>query len=741
MKNKKRYEKTKKRIATFVCALVSLATVVSLCAVIFVSCGNGNVQKDSSFVRIKDGGKTISAAIPVEEGTDGDNLYLFAIDLWKDGISSSDKPVAEAKIKGGEARAEIEIDRNLSEMLCKGYQFARKLSEDAYTPITGVYYVTNPYDASESEAKTETSMTKGAIGSVSQLYEVGADATVVTVELGDLMASEYSDECIPYVWNGLTYYAAGEKLEELDKTLRLYTDAGIYVYLELVQTKAFSQLNGGVKNIVFEMLPGKSGYALNMTDPEGASRICGLFDLLAERYGNGGENGKASAFIIGRNVNDMTAWYAGGPSGEQGIRNYIKAVRAAYNILLSHTADGRVYLAVNNGWNIANGNGSTVRDMLSSFNNLAGAEGDFFWQVAIEANASDISDSSIWDDSLASGKSNFVSPANIEVLGNQLSADIYKCDGKERRILLNRFVVGGFDEDARAASYAFAYYKCLSLGGVDSVIYGAMTDGDGTVAGCGLLTEGGLERKKIAEVVLGIDDRLETDLGFVSALVGSKWDYLFKKFANDAIVSCSVNMSGGSQHSNDETCTVTDFSNGDSFGFLPSEGAKFVELRYSEELERPVLYAALDSKTASGRAGILSSTVSSEVIEGVGYFGVVANIISYSNESVVTLRISGYDNAGVEHVYTANTTVPTNEWTTFYCGVEEFTKSVDADTVRVAVFAESADGIYLAELIAEAPDKAEFPTWIIVVLIILAVCGGLTAFVLWFRKNYTFVRE
>jgi hypothetical protein len=95
----------------------------------------------------------------------------------------------------------------------------------------------------------------------------------------------------------------------------------------------------------------------------------------------------------------------------------------------------------------------------------------------------------------------------------------------------------------------------------------------------------------------------------------------------------------------------------------------------------------------------------------------------------------------VEHIYTARTTVPTNEWTTFYCGVEDFARSVDADSVRIAVFAESADGIYLAELIAEAPEKEGFPTWIIVVLIILAVCGGLTAFVLWFRKNYTFVRE
>lgn len=740
MKNKKHFNSAKKRIAIFVCTVLSLAALMSVCSLFAVSCGNKNVQKDSSFVRIEDE-KTLTAAIPVDDGIDGKNIYLFAIDLWCDGISESDKPIAAAKIKGGEARAEVEIDRNLSEMLCKGYLFARKIAEDAYSPITGIYYVTNPRNVHEETRDSEDELTtpfKGAIGNVSPLLDLGARSTVVTVELGDLMLTSFEEDCVSYVWDGLTYYASGEALGELDKILRLYSDAGIYVYLELVQTRSKTELPVGVNSIVFDSPTGKKGYALNMTDPEGAARICGILDLLAARYGNGGENGKASAFIIGRNVNDMTNWYAGGPSSDRGIHNYIKAVRAAYNILLSHTSEGRVYLSVNNGWNIADNGGFTARDMLSSFNNLVGAEGDFYWHVAIEANASDMSDSSVWDDPMTSGKSNFISPANIEVLANQLSTDIYRCDGMERRMLLNRFVVGGFDEEARAASYAYAYYKCLSVGTVDSLVYGDMTDGD--IAGGGLL-DADSSRKRIADIVCNIDDENGTDLSFVSTLVGSKWDYLYKKFDKDAITRHAVFTEGGSEHSNDETRTIADFLDGDSFGFLPSDGARFVELKYSAELGRPVLYAQYDPDSYLGKVGTVSPSIPAELFEKTGYMGVRMLVDSSNVISSVTVRLSGLDNKGIEHAFTARIDVRANEWTEFYCDVEMFTDDIEEETVQLAIFAEDADGIYISELIGEAPEKTGLPGWLIALIIVLSVGTALTVFVIWFRKNYTFVRS
>jgi len=50
-------------------------------------------------------------------------------------------------------------------------------------------------------------------------------------------------------------------------------------------------------------------------------------------------------------------------------------------------------------------------------------------------------------------------------------------------------------------------------------------------------------------------------------------------------------------------------------------------------------------------------------------------------------------------------------------------------------------GLWLSEIVSEAPVNVEFPGWIIVVLVIAAVGVGGFFFVKWFKKNYAFVRE
>lgn len=740
MKKKAENKKIPKRIATFVCAVLCLATVMSVCALSLVSCSD-KWSGESAYVQVSKGGESITARIPVGKDVDSKDVFLFGINIWESGADlSGAQPLTEAKIKGDEARAEIDVGGKLSEMLCKGYLFAKKEASGAYTPITGVYYVTNPRDSEKKVKGDEDSFPsnmKGAIGTVSQLLDLGASATAVTVNISELMSAEGGAGTVPYVWNGLTYYADRDALEALDKQIRDHTDAGIYVYLEIVQTTPAEELPERIKPIAFDAPAGKQGYALNMTNREGASRICGMLDLLAGRYGSGGENGKASAFIIGRNVNNMSDWYAGS-EGESAVLNYARAVRAAYNILLSHTPSGRVYVSMGNNWNVADTGDLTVRDMMISFNNQVGTEGDFFWQMAVEANASDTSDSSIWDDPGAAGRSDFISPANIETVTNQLSTEMYKCGGKQRHVLLNRFFVGGTDENARAASYAYAYYKCLYAETVDGLLYGDVSD-----AGAGLLGDG----KKIAEVVTTIDDKNCTDLSFVSSLVGDKWDRIYKKHSKNADVRVTVYSSGGSDHSNDGASTVTDFSGGDIFGFKPAASSEYVELRYSDEKNRPALYAPLSPKGESDKAGVISSSLERKTLKEAGYLGITAKIDSPGSNAIVTLRLSGYDKKGTEYVFVGETAVNTNVWTDVYFDIEDFIDDIDGDTVTVAVTVcpkdggGAADGLWLSEIVTEEPMKGGFPVWLIVVLISAAVIGGCTAFVMWFRKNYTFVRE
>ncbi len=728
MKKQIEIKKNPNRIATFVCGLICLATVLSVCALTLVSCAD-KWADEAAYVQVEKKGERIKAEIPVGKDVDSKNIFLFGINIWEDGSAlREDQILTKAKIKGGEARAEIEIGGNLAEALCKGYLFARKEDSGEYTPITGVYYVTNPREARKKVKGDEDSFPsgmKGATGSVSQLLDLEVSATSVTVNLSDLMSAKGGAGTIPYIWNGLTYYADRDAIEALDKQIKDYTDAGIYVYLEIIQTTPREKLDDGIKNIVLDAPAGKNGYALNMTDREGTARICGMLDLLAGRYGSGGEYGRASAFIIGRNVNNMSKWYAG-VGGEAAVLNYAKAVRAAYNILLAHTPDGRVYISIDNNWGVADAGDLTAQDLMVSFNNKVGTEGDFFWQLAVEANSSDRADSSIWDDPQATGRSDFISPANIETLVNQLSTEMYKCGGKQRHVLLNRFFVGGSDENARAASYAFAYYKCLYAETVDGLMYDAAAESG----------------EKTVEVISTIDDKNCTDLSFVSSLIGEKWNRIYKKHSKDADIRVTDRSSNGDDHSSDGVTVLTDFGRGYTFGFKPL-ASEYVELRYSEEKGRPTLYAPITLNTDEG--GVVSSSLNRKSLKEAGYLGISAKIDSASSEATVTLRLSGYDKKGIEYVFVGETNVKTNEWTNVYFDIEEFVKDIDEDTVTVSVMTGSQNkdvsGLWLSEMVTEEPMKGGFPVWIIIVLIVAAVIGGGTAFVMWFRKNYTFVRE
>ena len=749
MKNKANFKKISKRIATFVCVALSLATVLSVCTLSLVSCSSSSNSVDSSYVKVDKKGETITAKIPIYRDADvdsKDDVFVFGIDSWQSGADlSGAEPLAEAKIKGDDAKAEIEVSGSLSEMLCKGYLFAKKESSGAYTPITSMYYVTNPEDVVEDSGKDAYSPEgiKGAIGTVSELYDLGAGSTVITVNLSDLMSEAGGVGTIPYVWSGLTYYADREAVEALDKQVRDYTDAGVYVYLEIVQTDAASKLPDRIKCITFGAAEGKSGYALNMTDREGASRISGMLDLLADRYATGGSNGKATAFIMGRNVNNMSNWYAGGPEEEEErVLNYAKAVRTAYNILMSHTADGRVYISLDNNWKVQNTGSLTIQDMMTRFNNHVESAGDFLWQVSIEANASDRSDSSIWDDPDTDGKSNLISPSNIEIIANTLSGSTYTRVGSQRHILLNHFAVGGTDQEARAASYAYAYYKCLSNGTVDGLIY---DDVDDEQTGLRPMANG--DKTPITKVISTIDDDSCVDLTFAKLLIGSKWDKLYEKYSEGASIRSTQHKASGNDHSGDSLAVITDFSGGDMFGFKPSISSEYAELRYAEDKKTPALYVALAPESEQDRSGVISSSLSKETLEDAGYLGISTKVDSLAGGAVVTLRLSGYDKKNKEHVFVGETVVSTNEWTEVYFDIEDFVEKIDEDTITVSVMTKSVgsnealEGLWMSEIVTEAPMKSGFPWWIFIILGVAALGVGIFFLIKWFRKNYTFVKE
>ena len=195
-----------------------------------------------------------------------------------------------------------------------------------------------------------------------------------------------------------------------------------------------------------------------------------------------------------------------------------------------------------------------------------------------------------------------------------------------------------------------------------------------------------------------------------------------------------------------EISLITDFSGGDVFGFAPIS-SRYIELRYSDEKKVPALYASLDGGAKFGESGVVTDVIPLKAFKKAGYLSMSSMVEATGQNVRLTVRLAGFDKSGKEHVYVAEGEVKVGEWQELHFDVKDFLKKLDGDTITLAVTAESSasdtetTGLWISKIGTSAPNKAEFPFWIIWVVIGLAVVGGLTAFVIWFRKNYTFVRE
>lgn len=164
---------------------------------------------------------------------------------------------------------------------------------------------------------------------------------------------------------------------------------------------------------------------------------------------------------------------------------YTRLCRMANAALTSVYSHGRVYIAPSNNLSsVPEGydtSATSLQDFLSLFNEQTARGGDYLWGVAASAYAYSLSDSSIWDDALATGASTqLISPANIGVLTSLIHKN-YNYEATVRRpIIVGAFSAPGVGSETaereQATSLAYAYYKILENGSVDAMIWGAQTD-------------------------------------------------------------------------------------------------------------------------------------------------------------------------------------------------------------------------------------------------------------------------
>ena len=742
----------KRPILRIACALIALMLLLSSVWVLFGCASKRGRAESTSYAKLLSGGEKLSVRASITG--DKRDVYLFAIDLWRsptdlDGL----EPIAKAKVRQDEAYATVKLkDANLDELACKGFVFAKKDDDGSYNAVSSVYYITNTKEIHKKGKRIDESELsgdlKGLIGTPAELLELGASSTLVTLDLSRFLRADGGDGALSFIFNGASCHIDKNALDKLDREILAYTKAGISVYLEIIQGKSYSELGKKLGAIAFESAsPGSLGYALNMQSREGANMICAVLNLLTSRY-SGGEYGRVDSLIIGRTVNNYRRYYADGLSFEEGVENYVKAVRVAYNLMLLHNPNGKVYISLGNNWSVAESGGVGAKEFMTAFANLSENGGDFFWQLCLEANASDASDSSIWDDPLAKNSNQFVSPANIGAVITTLSTSAYKCNGYMRNIVLNRFAIGGGDAEAQAASYAYAYFTALTSNRVNALIYAHVADTSAISGGAGIYYAigGAPEAKKLTEVFKTVDNDTVIDVSYISTLIGKDWDSLYLSGSKNSVVWKSYDGVSVENTSHKNHTNLTEFFDGDTFGFVPIS-SKYLELRYDEEQDKPVLYASLDARSVSDAAGIISENITLESLEKAGYLCVESKIDATVQVASLSVRLSGYDSSGKELVYFAKREVNTGVWSETYFDIKEFINDVDSETLTLLLTVElndstaAAQGLWVSSIAAEAPDKADFPFWIIWTALGLLAAGGLVVFVIWFRRNYTFVRE
>lgn len=653
---------------------------------------------------------------------DQKKLYLFELPSMYSGntdLSELD-PVAEAKPRDTVSFT-LPLYDGVRSRLHSSYLVASfDRNANAYTPLTPPAALSDP-EALAATPPTETAREVSIKGLVSEspadAIRLGAAHTVVDVPMEKLILAGWQEGAVSYVYNGVTRYLNGSALDELDKTVGVYTAAGVEVYLRFVLGDPTDHEVPTGLYVSGATSAKAADYAVNMSTAFSSVIMEGFFGFMAERYATPSEEGGkvVNAFIIGRRVNDsVTSNHAAGMELASYVTNYEKLTRVAYAALVSHNADGRVYISLDGRRTVTDGKGWDTLAFLAAFAEEVALRGDYGWHPACELRAET---SAIWVDDPAADTARFT-VRNLGVLTSLLDSTAYRWNGRPRRLLISGFSIPAVPhgetataelDTNQAASYAYAYLTCVQNGQVEALIYDAHTDPAQTAEAqdlCGLwtvahdttLTDTGLDltlrpvaTRPIYDVFSKIDTTRASELSApLTEIMGASYTKLESALAGKASAVTSVSGSGtlqsyASEHKKASPLYL--FNSGSLNGFADGGSLTNLELSAAETLGVNTLHARFDRKDVTHPMGITVTLPATRLIGGkellLDLYG--GPMGTESNEKpAVTLRLTRPSKGSVadgdgEIRYEATVQdVKAGSWQTASFDISGFTTLLDA---------------------------------------------------------------
>ena len=379
---------------------------------------------------------------------------------------------------------------------------------------------------------------------------LGVKHTAVNISVREFLEP---NGALTYNYNGKTYRFNKRRVEEYDKTIRLFSNKGIIVTGIILNGWNHAHpelLYPGVRE------PGTSQYYMfNTSTPEGFETCRAVMSFLAERYnGSDPDHGQVLNWIIGNEINNQEIWNYTGPMPlEQYVAVYERMFRVMYASIRSENANARVYFSTDYNWVQENKTLSYgARDLIDSFNRQIKKGGQIDWNLAYHPYPVNLQEPEFWLENekvTDSADSRVVNFKNLHVLTDYFQRpELLNKEGQVRHIILSeqgftsKSPSRGNVEKEQAAAFAYAYFLVDSNPYIDSFILSRQVDNPHEASlsmafglwtsrpGSGVIT--GFDRKRIYPIFQVIDSRKalkETE--YLKAVIGiNKWSDVVPDF-------------------------------------------------------------------------------------------------------------------------------------------------------------------------------------------------------------------
>lgn len=733
---------TAKRVLFSVAAVILLCTAASLS--VFAASQQGNAITSVAINKNKD---AITVNASLSEGYVRDNrgksVYLFELmpEHDKDDLSSL-TPIAEAKVET-KPGFNLPFDPSDTARLLSSYVLASQSPDGNYTALTDPYYISNPEAVAPYSFDFPVAASKKGleVQLLSDAQMLGISYAVINVPVDSLLLGESSPDSLSFIFDGKTYYVSREKLDSLDHRIKVLSDSGTIVYLNIILGAPGASTPEKLKVLYYpDALEGTTARlcAVNMDNADSVLYYAGLLNFLANRYTDpAGQYGFAGGWIIGYEVNSNRNYNYMGPAALAEYTDvYVKTLRIADTMLRSVYSNGRVYVSIGNNFNAASAELNYTGDenldyaarlFLERLCQTISISGDIPWNLSINPYPSDPANTSYWNDAytLDSFDTPYITMNNIKVICDFMGQDNFLYASSKRRILVGSFGVSGqavtSGEALQAAAFAYAYYTVASNDDLEALIWHRHVDSadeSGLLLGLWANVEGTSlvpgKTKSIYDVFKYIDterfgskEQSEEKTAFALKLIGAaSWNDLIPGFDIDKIVTRSVHEAISFLSSDIDKkykeAPLYDFSSGELFGFYPADNAEYIELRSDSAAKSTsgaetaqaargssVLYAKLKPDSPFEYMGVSKHFETPLDISRVGYITmrVKPDMPEGVSSASVMLRLLGRSPENNKFVvYEGVTQIKPGEWSDVTFRLTDYAAIVSSvDTLKIWV--------------------------------------------------------